>query len=67
MPKNHVRLIDVLSPPENPWLKEISLRKTGLPVGVCIVRFNDDDSDDPLDQSVLSSLKLTHMPLRHAA
>ena len=54
MAKNRVRPIDVLSPPENPWLKEISLRKSGLPVGVRVVRFSDDDRDDLLDQSLLS-------------
>ncbi len=55
MVKNRVRLIDVLSPPENPWLKEISLRKLHLPLGVRVVRFSDDDSDDHLDQSLLSA------------
>lgn len=67
MAKNRVKLIDVISPPENPWLKEISLRKLGLPVGVRVVRFSDDDSDDPLDQSLFSLSKLAHVPLRHAA
>ncbi len=67
MTKNRVRPIDVLSPPGNPWLKVILLRKTGFPVGVRVVRFNDDDSDDPQDQSLLSLLKLAHIPLKHAA
>ena len=41
-----VRLKDVLSPPENRWLMELSQRKTTPPVGVRIVRFNDGDGDD---------------------
>jgi len=41
-----LRLIDVLSPPENRWLMELSQRKATPPVGVRIVRFNDGDGDD---------------------
>ncbi|OIR03098.1 hypothetical protein GALL_148760 [mine drainage metagenome] len=40
-----VRLMDVFSPPENRWLMELSQRKTIPPVGVRIVRFNNDDGD----------------------
>jgi hypothetical protein len=38
-------LLDVLAPPGNDWLKEISRRRTNLPAGVHIVRFGDGDDD----------------------
>jgi len=41
-------LIDVLVPPENPWLKKLSKSKANLPAGVRVVRFTVDD-DDRLD------------------
>ena len=44
-------LIDVLAPPENRWLMELSRlsrQKTELPAGVRVVRFGKDD-DDPLE------------------
>jgi len=41
-----VRLIDILMPPGNRWLTELSSRRE-LPAGVRIVRFgNDDDGPD---------------------
>ena len=39
-------LMDVLAPPGNRWLMELSRRKADLPPGVQIVRFNDAE-DDP--------------------
>jgi hypothetical protein len=44
-------LFDVLAPPENRWLMELSRlsrQKTELPAGVRVVRFGKDD-DDPLE------------------
>ena len=38
-------LMDVLAPPGNRWLLEISRRKADLPPGVQIVRFNNGDED----------------------
>ena len=37
--------LDVLAPPGNDWLKEISRRRTDLPVGVKIVRFGDGEDE----------------------
>ena len=41
-------LMDVLAPPGNRWLMELSRRKSDLPPGVQIVRFND--AEDDLDE-----------------
>ena len=38
-------LMDVLAPPGNRWLMELSRRKYDLPPGVQIVRFNDEDEN----------------------
>jgi hypothetical protein len=47
---NHqaIGLIDVLMPPGNRWLMELSRRKSDLPPNVRVVRFgsNDEDTDD---------------------
>jgi hypothetical protein len=43
-----VSLMDVLAPPGNDWLKEISRRRSDLPAGVHVVRFSDAD-DEPAD------------------
>ena len=40
-----VSLMDVLAPPGNDWLKEISRRRSDLPAGVHIVRFSDGDDE----------------------
>jgi len=45
MTQHSMSLIDVLAPPANQWLKELSKRKTNLPAGVRIVRFGDEDDD----------------------
>jgi hypothetical protein len=45
MTQQVVSLMDVLAPPGNHWLMELSHRKTGLPTGVHIVRFNDGYDD----------------------
>lgn len=49
MNQQAVSLIDVLMPPGNRWLAELSRRKAELPAGVRIVRFSDND-DDPAEQ-----------------
>jgi hypothetical protein len=49
MTQQATSLIDVLSPPGNPWLKELARRKANLPAGVRIVRFGEAD-DDPSDE-----------------
>ncbi|MDP1609625.1 MAG: hypothetical protein Q8M11_01095 [Sulfuritalea sp.] len=38
-------LMDVLAPPGNDWLRELSRRKTDLPAGVRIVRFSEADDE----------------------
>lgn len=43
-------LMDVLTPPGNNWLRELSRRKSDLPAGVHIVRFSDAD-DEPTEDS----------------
>lgn len=40
-----VSLMDVLAPPGNDWLKEISRRRSDLPAGVHVVRFSDADDE----------------------
>ena len=40
-----ISLMDVLAPPGNDWLKEISRSRTNLPAGVRIVRFGDGDEE----------------------
>ena len=45
MTRRSMSLMDVLAPPGNDWLKELSRRKTDLPEGVRIVRFNDGEDD----------------------
>ena len=45
MTQKALSLMDVLAPPGNRWLVEISRRKTDLPPGVHIVRFGDADDD----------------------
>ncbi len=50
MTQKALSLMDVLAPPGNRWLAEISRRKSDLPAGVHIVRFGDGD-EDSLEQS----------------
>jgi hypothetical protein len=45
MTQRSLSLMDVLMPPGNDWLAELSRRKTDLPPGVHIVRFGDGDDD----------------------
>jgi hypothetical protein len=45
MSRRTMSLLDVLAPPGNDWLKEISRRRTNLPTGVHIVRFGDGDEE----------------------
>lgn len=51
MNQRAMSLMDVLTPPVNAWLRELSRRKSDLPDGVHIVRFNDAD-DDSAEESV---------------
>jgi hypothetical protein len=45
MTQRAMSLMDVLAPPGNDWLRELSRRKSDLPAGVHIVRFNDADDE----------------------
>ena len=45
MNQRAVSLMDVLAPPGNDWLVELSRRKTDLPPCVHVVRFSDADDD----------------------
>ena len=38
-------LMDVLAPPGNDWLRELSRRKSDLPAGVRVVRFSEADDE----------------------
>ena len=48
MKQQTVSLMDILVPPGNEWLMELSRRRTDLPPGVYIVRFGDG-ADDAAD------------------
>lgn len=50
MTQRTLSLMDVLAPPGNRWLEELSRRKADLPAGVQIVRFGD--ADDELGEDV---------------
>lgn len=55
MMQQALSLVDVLTPPENQWLKQISRSKANLPAGVRVVRFSDagdDESDAPCPAAV---------------
>ena len=45
-----ISLIDVLMPPGNRWLMELSRRKADLPPGVRIVRFSENDDASEVDE-----------------
>ena len=45
MTQRAMSLMDVLAPPGNDWLRELSRRKSDLPAGVHIVRFSDADDE----------------------
>lgn len=51
-----VSLMDVLAPPGNDWLREISRRRSNLPAGVHIVRFSDGD-DEPAEDGEAAGVK----------
>jgi hypothetical protein len=53
MNQHAISLIDVLMPPGNRWLMELSRRKSELPPNVRVVRFgaNDDEADDEAEVS----------------
>jgi hypothetical protein len=38
-------MVDVMTPPENPWLKKISAAKVVLPKGVRILRNSSEESN----------------------
>ncbi|MBI3095184.1 MAG: hypothetical protein HYY97_09960 [Rhodocyclales bacterium] len=50
MTQRAMSLMDVLAPPGNNWLKELSRRKTDLPAGVHIVRFGDSEDEAATDE-----------------
>jgi hypothetical protein len=64
MTQKALSLMDVLAPPGNLWLAEISRRKTGLPAGVHSVRFGDGDEDsrEGGDDDDLASKASTAVP-----
>lgn len=53
-----IRPIDILSPPANQWLSELTRRKTDLPAGVRVVRFSEGDEDglDKTEEGAGSSM-----------
>ncbi len=50
MTRRAMSLMDVLAPPGNDWLKEISRRGSELPKGVHVVRFGEGDEDPFLEE-----------------
>ncbi|MBI5109813.1 MAG: hypothetical protein HZA62_13835 [Rhodocyclales bacterium] len=55
MTRRAMSLMDVLAPPGNDWLKELSRRRSDLPKGVHIVRFGEGDEEPVLDEDRNSS------------
>jgi hypothetical protein len=51
MTSQSMSLMDILTPPGNPWLADIARRKTDLPAGVRIVRFSESDDDTGAETS----------------
>lgn len=47
MNSRSMSLVDILHPPRNNWLRNLSRRKSNLPAGVRVVRFSDYEDDDP--------------------
>ena len=45
MTQRAMSLMDVLAPPGNDWLRELSRRQSDLPAGVHIVRFSEADDE----------------------
>ena len=54
MTRRAMSLMDVLAPPGNDWLRELSRRKADLPAGVHIVRFSDTDDEAGEDTEKLA-------------
>lgn len=52
MTKRAMSLMDVLAPPGNAWLKELSRRRADLPAGVHIVRFGEGDDELAEDREI---------------
>lgn len=50
MTRRSMSLMDVLAPPGNKWLKELTRRKADLPAGVHVVRFSDGDDESAADE-----------------
>ncbi len=49
MPIEPMSLVDVLSPPANPWLAGMRKNPEDLPLGVKVVRFGNDDDEEEAD------------------
>jgi hypothetical protein len=62
MTDRSMSLMDVLAPPGNDWLRELSRRKSDLPAGVQIVRFSDSDDDlvDDPETAVMATRPRKH-------
>ena len=56
MNRRTTSLMDVLAPPGNTWLREISRRRTDLPAGVHVVRFGGPE-DDSFDEAATPTSK----------
>lgn len=46
MNSRSMSLVDILHPPRNNWLRNLSRRKSNLPAGVRVVRFSDYEDDE---------------------
>lgn len=67
MSKQRLSLIDILNPPVNPWLEEISQRNAKVPAGVRVVRLSDDDGDDQPNHPVSPRSRRTQVSRRQTA
>ena len=59
MKQQTISLLNVLMPPGNRWLMELSRRKSELPPNVRVVRFggNDDETEDETEAVAASRSK----------
>lgn len=52
-------LIDILVPPENHWLRDLSKRKANLPAGVRVIRFGEEEDLGPEAQEDIAAPRLS--------
>jgi hypothetical protein len=55
MSQRSMSLVDILKPPRNNWLRQLSRRKSDLPAGVRVVRFSDYDDDTEVAEAAVAA------------